>query len=100
MYHHILVPTDGSALSLKAAKTATRLAKELNAKITAVYVIPPYTAPTAADGMILYPGVFSPDRYKAESEKTASKALEKIKAEADTAKVPCETTFVTKVHPW
>ena len=32
MYRHILVPTDGSALSLKAARTAAKLAAKLKAR--------------------------------------------------------------------
>ena len=100
MYRHILVPTDGSSLSLKAAKTAAHLAKELRAKITAVYVIAPYTPPNTGDGIVLYPEAFSPERYKAEAEKVATRALEKVKAEAESAQVDCDTRFVTKTHPW
>src|SRR5688500_9502537 len=35
MYKHILVPTDGTALSLKAARAAAKLATKLKARITA-----------------------------------------------------------------
>ena len=42
MYRHILIPTDGSPLSLKAARAGSKLAKHLNAKVTALYVIPPF----------------------------------------------------------
>ena len=42
MYKHILVPIDGSKLALKAAKEATALAKNLKARITALYVIAPF----------------------------------------------------------
>ena len=45
MYNHILVPTDGSPLSLKAAKAAANLAKSQKAKITAYYAIPPFSMP-------------------------------------------------------
>ena len=40
MYKHILVSTDGSKLSLKAIKTAAKLASALNAKLSGVYVMP------------------------------------------------------------
>ena len=53
MYKHILVPTDGSALSLKAAKEAAALAKKLNAKMTALYVIAPYMPSLDAEGALL-----------------------------------------------
>ena len=100
MYQHILVPTDGSELSLKAAQTAAKLAKELNARMTAVYIIPPYTPPSVGDGAVLWPDAFAPERYKAVSEKVANSALDKVKAEAACAKVECDGVFLTKVHPW
>lgn len=100
MYHHILVPTDGSELSLKAAQTAAKLCKQLNARMTAVYVIPPYTPPSVGDGAVLWPDAFAPDRYKSVSEKVATSALDKVRAEAASAKVDCETMFLTKLHPW
>ena len=37
-YRRILVPTDGTALSMRAAREAATLAKDLNATIAAVYV--------------------------------------------------------------
>jgi len=42
MYKSLLVPTDGSPLSLSAVKGAAELAKTLGAKITLVTVIEPY----------------------------------------------------------
>ena len=51
-YKHILVPTDGSKLSLKAAKEAAALAKGLKAKMTAIYVIAPYMPTLDAEGAI------------------------------------------------
>ena len=41
MFKHILVPTDGSTLSLRAAKNAVRFAKAHAARITAFYAAPP-----------------------------------------------------------
>ena len=64
MYKHILVPTDGSPLSLKAAKEAAMLAKSLRAKITALYVMPPYQPPTDSDGIVFPPEAYSPEAYK------------------------------------
>lgn len=42
MIKHILVPTDGSALSSKAIREATALAQQLQAKITVLHVVPSY----------------------------------------------------------
>ena len=45
MYQRILVPTDGSALSKKAVKSAVELAASLGAELVALNVVPRY--PTA-----------------------------------------------------
>lgn len=38
MYKHILLPTDGSELSLRAVAAGIELAKTLNAKVTGIFV--------------------------------------------------------------
>lgn len=40
MYKHILFPTDGAELSLKAERECIALAKSIGAKITAIHVMP------------------------------------------------------------
>jgi nucleotide-binding universal stress UspA family protein len=40
MFKHILVATDGTRFSLKAVKTAVGLAAKLNARLSAVHVLP------------------------------------------------------------
>jgi len=42
MFKHLLVPTDGSELSQKSSQNAVIFAKEINAKITGLYVKPDY----------------------------------------------------------
>lgn len=42
MYKRILVPTDGTALSKKAVKSAVALAASLGAELVALYVVPRY----------------------------------------------------------
>jgi nucleotide-binding universal stress UspA family protein len=41
MFKHILIPTDGSVLSMKAVKSGVALAKEAGAKVTVLTVIEP-----------------------------------------------------------
>jgi nucleotide-binding universal stress UspA family protein len=43
MYNHILLPTDGSELSKRAAREGIRLAQTLGARVTALYVTPPFS---------------------------------------------------------
>jgi hypothetical protein len=70
-YKHILVPTDGSKLSLAAAKEAAALARVLKAKITALYVIPPWTPPIAVESSLLYAAAYDEDAYRKATESNA-----------------------------
>src|SRR5215204_2605998 len=42
MYHHILIPTDGSPLSASAVEKGVALAKTLGAKVTVLTVVEPF----------------------------------------------------------
>ena len=52
MFKKILVPTDGSKLSEKAVKRAVQLAKQSNASISAVHVIPKFHTFTYQSDML------------------------------------------------
>jgi nucleotide-binding universal stress UspA family protein len=97
MYKHILVPTDGSALSLKAARAAARLAAPLKAKITTVYVSAPFPPPISADG-IVYHHSYSEAEYERDIEKVAGKATRKVEAQA--GGVSCTKVSAVSEHPW
>jgi|KBSSwiStaDraftv2_1062776.scaffolds.fasta_scaffold1363872_1 nucleotide-binding universal stress UspA family protein len=99
MYKHILVPTDGSKLSLAAAKTAAGLAKKVGARITSVYVMAPYMPPIESDVAAFYPA-YSAKGYDREVRKSADKALARVKALADASQVKCEGVAVTGPNPW
>lgn len=99
MFKNILIPTDGSRLSLKGVKTGVRLAKALGARVTAVYVIPPFMPIAYGDAAVYVPAL-SPQAYKQSSEKAARRALGVVEAEAKKARVRCKSRFVTaaQVH--
>ena len=96
MYKHILVPTDGSALSLKAAKAAAELAKTVDAKVTALYVIPTYMPPTG-EAAFLYDAGYTPEMYRKATEASAKNALAKVEKSAG---VKVEKVFLTNDQPW
>jgi nucleotide-binding universal stress UspA family protein len=98
MYKHILVPTDGSKLSAKAIKAAARLAQICQARLTGIYVIPPYAAPVYAEGTIY--GALSPRNYNEMREKEAKKALAVVDIEAQTSGVEASTMSLTADQPW
>ena len=77
MYKHILVPTDGSALSLKAAKAAARLARAVKARITAIYVVAPCMPAAGAEGYAVATAYGGED-YERDALRTAQRALDKV----------------------
>jgi nucleotide-binding universal stress UspA family protein len=99
MFKHILVPTDGSDLALKAAHVAMGLAKSLGARVTAYHSIPPYQLPLA-DGVYAYVEAFSPEEYKRGTESQAGEFLAAVQAEAKNAGVQCTPVFATSGAPW
>jgi nucleotide-binding universal stress UspA family protein len=99
MFRNILIPTDGSRLAARGAKAGVKLAKALGAKVTGVFVIPPWTPPMYGEGAVYVPSM-SPKGYKELTEKEAKKALAVIKIEAESAGVACTTQFVTAEQPW
>ncbi|MGD9951259.1 MAG: universal stress protein [Burkholderiales bacterium] len=99
MFKHILIPTDGSRLALKGAKAGVRLAKALKARVTAVYVIPPFMPIAYGDAAVYVPAL-SPQEYKKSAEKAARRALGAVEAAAEKARVRCQTRFVTAAQPY
>ena len=99
MYKHILIPTDGSALAMKGARAGVRLAKALGARVSGVYVIPPYMPPMYGEGAAYVPA-FDPKEYRRATEKQAAKALAAVEAAARTEGVRCKTLFLTDPQPW
>jgi len=99
MYRHLLLPTDGSALAMRGARAGVRLAKSLGARVTAVYVIPPYLPPMYGEAAMYVPAM-DPREYRAATEKQAEKALGAVAAAAREAGVRCRTVFLTEPQPW
>jgi nucleotide-binding universal stress UspA family protein len=99
-YKRILVPTDGTNLSLKAAKEAATLARNLKAEITAVYVMPPWIPPMMVEGTGLPAEAFDERAFNKASEETARIALDKVRAAASAANVACDAVALRQDEPW
>ena len=100
MFRSILLPTDGSTLSTKAAKYAVKLAAATGARLTALHVIAYFQPPDYFDGMAVYPELFSPREYKRATEAQAQAMLATVKRLADAASVPCEVMTLNARSPW
>ena len=83
MYKNILIPTDGSPLSRKAAANGLKLANLVGAKVTGFYAAPPAT----------------PLEHARDIEEAAAEYLSVIDEAAKAAGVPCETVSVTNDFP-
>jgi nucleotide-binding universal stress UspA family protein len=99
MYKHILVPTDGSKLSLAAAKSAAKLAKDLGARVTSLYVMAPYVPAIDSEAVAFYPA-FSAKEYEKATRKSADAALAKVKAAICASHVPFEGVATIGSNPW
>ncbi len=99
MYKHILVATDGSKLSLKAVKSATRLAAAVGARLSALYVMPEYMPPVYGEAT-MYVAVASPRRFKQVVEKDAAAALSAVDEAAEGAGVRFTAVRATDAQPW
>ena len=95
MYKHILVPTDGSELSDKAAAAAIRLAKLLGARITAFHAMEPYPLQGAYAAEASGVAELQPEIFAERSEEYAKRVLDKFKQAASAAAVECATAYVT-----
>jgi nucleotide-binding universal stress UspA family protein len=97
MYKHILIPTDGSALSRAAAIAGVKLAKEMGARVTGFHAAPPAT-PVEYKGMFPV-GYRGPAERARIIERTARKHLEVIERAARAEDVACDVEHVTDDYP-
>ncbi len=102
MFMHILLPTDGSERSTKAAKQAIEVAKALGARITAVHVKPTYQL--YLDDRLVIPTTTSAElkrqQFREDIAKISAKILAAVKAAADDAGVQCNTISLIGDSPY
>jgi len=95
MYKHILIPTDGSALSDKAVAAAIKLAQLLGARITAFHAMEPYPLQGAYAAEASGVAELQPEIFAERSEEYAKRVLDAVARAAAAAKVECTTKYVT-----
>ena len=95
MYKHILVPTDGSALSDKAVEAAIKLAKMAGARITAFHAVEPYPLQGAYAAEASGVAELQPEIFAERSEEYAKRVLDAVARAADAANVQCATHHAT-----
>lgn len=83
MFKNILIPTDGSKLSLKAIKSGVALAQSFKARVTGCYVIEPFQPYYFGD--YIPPDMPTPKEFERHAREAGEKHLEKIEAAARAA---------------
>jgi nucleotide-binding universal stress UspA family protein len=96
MFTHLLVPTDGSAFSEAAARKALRLAKEQEARVTVIHVVPEFHVMSYRTTML----EDTREEYLAHCKTQAQQYLGHIEAAAREEGVPCDTVVASSDHPY
>ena len=100
MFKNILIPTDGSRLAARGIKAGVKLAKSLGAKVTGVYVAPPYMPPVYGEAAIYYIDDMSQAAFDKATRRQAEKALDAVKREAAAAGVRASAETVKEALPY
>jgi nucleotide-binding universal stress UspA family protein len=99
MYRHILLPIDGSPASERAERAAVDVARQLNARITAVHVIAPYSPQALAEIAVARPEPLTREQYLLAAEQRADTMLRRVTALAREAHVTAVRLTVTGEDP-
>jgi len=96
MFKHILLPTDGSDLSLLAIEHGIALAKAMGARVTGFHAVPPFHTFTHEWLQL----EFTREEYLRVSAEQAANMLGVIENAARTGGVACETVSTMSDHPY
>ena len=83
MFKNILIPTDGSKLSVKAMKSGVAFAKSIKAEVTGCYVVEPFQPYYFGD--YIPPDMPTPKEFERHAREAGEKYLEQIEAAARAA---------------
>ena len=96
MFKHLLLPTDGSALSEASFRKGIEIAKENNARVTGLCVIPQFHIFTYHAEMLEETN----EQHSRDSQAHAERYLKAIEREAKDWGVACEVVSVASDHPY
>lgn len=98
MYKHILVPTDGSAVSQAAARSAVNLARESGARIVAFYAMPEVKIPHYYEGVPAESGIT--EKFARLAENEAKEIVGFVEALCREAGVACSSMIRPEQPPY
>jgi nucleotide-binding universal stress UspA family protein len=98
MFRNILVPIDGSPRSRRACRNAVRFAKEQRARVTGIYVVPPYR-PDVSEATIRRDFV-PPHEYERRVKAATRRVMQPLRRAASATSVTCETLCAVSDFPY
>ena len=96
MFKHVLLPTDGSPQSEAAVRQGIALAKEQQARVTGIHVVPEFHVFTYRPDML----EDTRAEYDRDSQAQATKILAAVEDAARAAGVPCDTVCAVSDEPY
>jgi nucleotide-binding universal stress UspA family protein len=96
MFKHLLLPTDGSALSDAALREALLLARSVGAKVTGVTVMPEYHIVSYAVESLQD----TRQQFEVDMRRHADQSLSRLAQAAAQAGVACDAVAVAGDHPY
>ncbi|QCI67613.1 universal stress protein [Phreatobacter stygius] len=96
MYHHILIPTDGSPLSAMAVDKSIAFAQETGAGVTVLTVVEPFHIFSAEAEQL----ASSRAEYRRHAREAAANRLADAELKARERGVPCSAIQVEHDHPY
>lgn len=99
MYKHIMLPFDGSELSLKAEEQCIAFAKSIGARVTVMHVVSVFHVPAPA-GLSPEPVLAKIERqHEEEAVQLAHKMIAEVKTHAKAVGVECAGVVVVADNP-
>lgn len=98
MFKNILIPTDGSKLSLKAIKSGVAFAESIHARVTGCYVVEPFQPYYFGD--FIPPDMPTPKEFERHAREAGEACLKQIEAAARAAGVAYSGSVVKADTPY
>lgn len=96
MYQHILIPTDGTPLSVDAVEKGMRFAHDAGAKVTVVSVVEPFHVVSTDSKQVME----TRSAYERHARASAARYLGEAERQAKALGVRCELVQVEDEHPY
>lgn len=96
MFKHILLPTDGSDLSMSAVRQGAKLAKLLGARVHAFHAIPAFHTFTYVTELL----EATREEYNAQAVARAERYLASVRDIAKAEGVPCDSSHAVCDDPY